>query len=78
MELDTDIKRLDDALEVLAEHFDSLLIFATRYETEGMSGKEGQGTVNIVRKRGNHYASVGIVMEWMERQKQSAKQKEKE
>lgn len=77
-DIDPDVQRLDAALEVLSEHFDSLIIMATRFETDGESGEEGCGTVNIVRRRGNYCASLGQVQEWLIRQKQAAKAKEKE
>jgi hypothetical protein len=59
-----DLRRIEEALDLLIEHFDCVQIFATRDE----SGELG-GTVRISRGRGNWYARFGQVMLWVEREK---------
>lgn len=73
---DPDEQRLQDAVDALAEHYDSLIIFATRYESEAESGE--QGTVGITRRRGNYYASCGLVRGWVKQQDEHERSREKE
>lgn len=73
---DPDEQRLQDAVDALAEHFDSLIIFATRYESEAESGE--QGTLYLTKRRGNYYASCGAVKAWVTQQDEHERSKEKE
>jgi hypothetical protein len=57
---DEDIKRLEDAANLLGEHFDSVRIFATRYDPS-----IEKGTVTANAGVGNWYASYGQVREWL-------------
>lgn len=57
---DQDMERLDAALKVLEEHFDTVQIFTTRYD-----GGEGHGTVYGIRACGNFYARYGQVRHWL-------------
>lgn len=59
-EPDPDLKKLDDALRTLSEHFDSVHIFATRHEptTEG-------GTLSVERGTGHWNARIGQIKEWV-------------
>jgi hypothetical protein len=54
-----DIARLDAAAQLLMEHFDSVQIFATRYD-----GYQ-RGTAGASAGRGNWYARYGAVKEWV-------------
>lgn len=56
---DQELKRVNDACDVLIEHFDTVQIFVTRVAAE-----EGCGTVNIAVGRGNWFARVGHVHDW--------------
>lgn len=61
-----DIAAVETALDVLIERFDSVQVFATRHEpTEG-------GTVRIEIGRGNLYARVGQIREWLIREDAAA------
>lgn len=57
---DEDMKRVNEALNVLGEHFDSVHIFATRHE----SGQFG-GTIRISRGTGNFFARYGQIKAWV-------------
>ena len=58
---DIDLKRIQDALDTLGEHFDSVLILATRHEEAG--------TINIELGTGNVFARLGQVREYLIKQK---------
>lgn len=62
-EQDQDEKRVDDALRVLGEHFDSIQIFATRVN----DNSEGGGTVHISKGIGNWFARYGHAKMWCNR-----------
>lgn len=57
---DTDIKLIEEALNSLGEHFDTVQIFTTRHVpyTEG-------GTRSAALGVGNWYARYGQVAEWL-------------
>lgn len=57
LEKDADMKRLRDAVHVLAEHFCAVQIFATRYQ-DGYTLACHAGT-------GNHWARVGQIRKWI-------------
>lgn len=46
------------ALDTLREHFDSVQIFVTRYES-------GKGTQSRTRGAGNYYANLGSIREYL-------------
>lgn len=56
------------AIEQLGEHFDTIQIFATRY-----TGGEKGGTVHVCKGDGNWYARYGQVVEWINREEESAR-----
>lgn len=74
---DPDIIRIQAALDTLSEHFGAVMIFATRYESEA-EGNGPQGTVAIVRGCGDWYSRYGLVNEWIIRQNERSKMKERE
>lgn len=63
-----DLKRIKEACQTLAEHFDSVHIFATRHE----SGELG-GTVNVQYGEGNWFARLGQVQSWLTRQDEGSR-----
>lgn len=66
---ESDLDRLRSACEKLAEHFDTVQIFATRHEPE----QEG-GTVNVAFGNGNWFARYGFIHDWMIRQNERTRQ----
>jgi hypothetical protein len=60
-----DLERLKKAVSELGEHFDTVQIFATRYQSEG-EGEEG--TVNANYGAGNWFARMGFVRDWLIKQ----------
>lgn len=54
-----DMKRVEEAVRILEEHFDTIQVFATRHEAG-----EKDGTVNINLGSGNWFARYGQVKEW--------------
>lgn len=60
-------------LDALAEHFDCVQLFATRCETG-----ELDGTVTIQMGAGNWYTRYGHVREWLIKQDERARMKERE
>lgn len=65
MDRETDMKMVEKAVNELGDHFDSVQIFVSRYD----SGQE-DGTVNINIGVGNWYARYGQVMEWCIKQEE--------
>jgi hypothetical protein len=61
-------KLLDDAVQNLGEHYDSVQIFCTRHE----SGENG-GTLAVKKGTGNIYARYGQVREWLIQQDEGVK-----
>lgn len=57
MDRETEMKMVEKAANELSEHFDSVQIFVSRYDSE-------DGTVNITNGIGNWYARYGHVKEW--------------
>lgn len=56
---DADMLRLQQHIDQLADHFDSVQIFATRHEAG-----EKEGTINIQLGAGNWFTRYGQVREW--------------
>lgn len=54
-----------DAASKLAEHFDSVLILVTKNTEDGKSN-----TASYETGRGNYYAQLGQVVEWLAIQEQ--------
>jgi hypothetical protein len=52
-----DIEMVEKALETLSEHFDCVMIFVNRHESDG--------TEHLSAGRGNFYARVGQIREWL-------------
>ncbi len=57
-----DLERVNEALKMLSEHFDSVQIFTTRYDSSDV------GTINIHKGIGNWYTRYGQVKEWCVRE----------
>jgi hypothetical protein len=68
MSEDVDMKRIQDALDSLSEHYDSVHIFATRHEAE-----TEKGTVSVQKGFGNWFARFGQVREWLLKQDEYSK-----
>lgn len=60
--------RLREACECLGEHFDTVQIFATRYETHDI------GTVNVNFGTGNWFARLGQISTWLTKEAESSKE----
>lgn len=73
MNSEADMARLDEAMKVLEEHFDTVQIFTTRYD-----GGEGHGTVYGIRAHGNFYARYGQVRHWLLVEDESSRMKARE
>lgn len=57
---DQDLEKVQAALDVLGEHFDSVQIFCTRHEM----GTDN-GTVSLSRGIGNWFARRGQIIHWL-------------
>lgn len=53
---------------MLSEHFDTIQVFATRYE-----GDDDGNTVSWCQGSGNWYARFGLVTEWVEKKREGAR-----
>jgi hypothetical protein len=73
-----DWKRIDEALDTLAEHFDSVHLFCTKYESASEGDDGESGTIAMSAGRGNIYARIGLIREWLIRQDERGRLKEKE
>ena len=73
-----DCARIDKALDELNEFFPEVQIFATRYESENEGDDNEGGTVAMCAGRGNIYARLGFVREWLLRQDERGRLKERE
>jgi len=65
--MNPDLDRVIAAAESLGEHFDTVHIFVTRYESQN------EGTTNIHRGIGNFYARYGQIKEWLTREEEQAR-----
>lgn len=65
--LDADLKRVQEAVNLLGEHFETIQIFVTK------DSDDNDGTVRINLGKGNWYARYGQVCYWLEMQKQEAR-----
>lgn len=63
MSKDEQLKRVQTAVDLLGEHFDTVQVFVTRHEPAEAGGTE---TVNL--GCGNWYARYGQVVEWIVKQ----------
>lgn len=64
---DADLKLLDEHVDKLMEHFDSVQIFATRQHS-AVTGDSDKNTMSCESGGGNFYARMGQVREWLIRQ----------
>lgn len=64
-----DLKMVEDAANALAEHFDSVQIYTTRYEPA-----VEDGTVNIAFGVGNFFTRYGQVIEWIAKQDERSRE----
>lgn len=65
--MNPDLDRVIEAVESLGEHFDTVHIFVTRYESQT------EGTTNLHRGIGNFYARYGQIQEWITRENEQAR-----
>jgi hypothetical protein len=63
-----DLAMLKTHANQLAEHFDSVQIFATRHE----AGTE-DGTVTVNHGTGNWFARYGQIVEWVTKKREEAR-----
>lgn len=61
--MDQDMKRVQDAIDLLSEHFDAVQIMASRCDV----GQE-DGTVNVCMGAGNWFSRYGLAKAWIARQ----------
>ncbi len=59
---DADEIRVQEAVNTLIEHFDSVQIFATRHD-----GSE-YGTISVVNGQGNYFTRYGQVKRWVRKE----------
>lgn len=64
---DPDIILIDKAVDALGEHWDSVRIFCTRYDSNGT-------TSYATRSTGNAFASQGYISAWLNAEKERATQ----
>jgi hypothetical protein len=62
-EADTDVKRVQDAIDTLGEWFDTVQIHVTRN-----TGEKDGNTLSISRGTGNWFARYGQIHDWLIRQ----------
>lgn len=63
-QLEVDVAKVNEALDVLREHFDAAMIFVSRHDSESRDEEE-HGTVNVQIGFGNWYARFGHVRDWL-------------
>lgn len=63
---DLDLKLVNDAVQVLRDHFDTVQVFTTRYEGSDT------GTINVAVGSGNWFARTGQVAEWLSKEREDA------
>jgi hypothetical protein len=63
--LDPDVQRVQDTLDLLSEHFDSVQIFVTRFDTSAESDDGEEGTISVARGTGNWFSRFGVVRDWI-------------
>ena len=68
-EKDHDEQMVDDLVAKLGEHFDSVQVFCTRYDSSG-----GGRTVTVNAGTGNWYARFGQVSEWVTKEREQQKE----
>lgn len=62
---DPDIKLVEQSMNVLREHFDTVQIFASRQDEDG--------TVNATQGVGNWFARYGQVKDWIHRSEENTR-----
>ena len=63
---DTASQLAEECVEKLSEHVDSVIIICTVYDDEG----DGvNGTRIICKRKGNYYATKGVLTEWLEEER---------
>jgi hypothetical protein len=63
---------------MIEEHFDACHIFATKHETEAEATDGTAGVLAFSLGRGNYYARYGLIREWMLRQDERSREKERD
>lgn len=71
-EREKDLALINDALNTLIEHFDSVQIFVSRHE-EAVSN----GTITLQNGRGNWFTRYGQIKQWIIRSDESARIEER-
>lgn len=66
---EADSKKLDEALAVLKDHFDTVHIFATRHKDDGT------GTEHCSKGCGNWFARYGHIKDWITGEEESTREK---
>lgn len=61
---DPDIERIEEAMDLLREHFDTVQVFCTRQDPDG--------TVNLKIGVGNWFARYGQIKDWVNRAEETA------
>lgn len=67
MSRESDMAAVDEAITKLGEHFDSVMIFVSRYDGGDV------GSVNVAKGLGNWYARYGQVREWLVKEEEVAR-----
>lgn len=66
-EKDEDLSLVKSVCEKLGEHFDTVQVFATRFDGE-------MGTVNVNWGSGNWFARRGQISDWLLKENESSRQ----
>lgn len=68
---ENDIQLLEQAIQLIGEHFDTVHIFVTRHEPE-----IEDGTVHCQKGTGNWFARYGSIKEWVIREEHLMKMRD--
>ena len=60
-----ELDKIQHAADELGEYFDTVAIFVTRHDGEGVSG-----TYHAERSTGNYYAIYGQIRQWIRQQEE--------
>jgi hypothetical protein len=61
-----DLEMVEKHVQALIEHFDSVQIFVSRYNPNGLDEIESEGTTTWIQKgRGNYFSRYGQVKHWL-------------
>lgn len=68
-EEEQDMGRIQAALDLLSEHFDTVMVFATRHEPTTQDG-----TISAHRGVGNWFARYGQIKMWLLKEEENERQ----